>query len=389
MSAPIVIVGSGLAGYTVARELRKRDSNTPLVMLTEDDGAFYSKPLLSNALAKGKSADALVSADCDSMAAQLNMRILPFSRVVSVEPAQHQLVCEGQRLDYRALVLAVGAEATTLAIPGIDLPGVLSVNSLTDYRPFREQLEVAERVLIMGAGLIGCEFANDLLAAGKQVELVDPLASPLAALVPERAGQALATALTQAGAHFHMGRRVASLAPSQGRLQASLSDGQTTEVDLVLSAVGLTPRTGLARAAGLRCGRGICTDAQLATSEPGIYALGDCAEVQGLWQPYVMPLMSAARALAATLTGQPTALSYPPMPIIVKTPVCPMVALPPPAVAGEWHWQGTGVDLQGEFRDSQSALRGFVLSGVQVAQRQALLKALHYSDNNEQQSALA
>ncbi|NVN55534.1 FAD-dependent oxidoreductase [bacterium Scap17] len=389
MSAPIVIVGSGLAGYTVARELRKRDSSTPLVMLTEDDGAFYSKPLLSNALAKGTSADALVSADCDSMAAQLNMRILPFSRLVSIEPTQHQLVCEGQRLDYRALVLAVGAEATTLAIPGIDLPGVLSVNSLTDYRPFREQLEVAERVLIMGAGLIGCEFANDLLAAGKQVELVDPLASPLAALVPERAGQALATALTQAGAHFHMGRRVASLAPSQGRLQASLSDGQTTEVDLVLGAVGLTPRTGLARTAGLRCGRGICTDAQLATSEPDIYALGDCAEVQGLWQPYVIPLMSAARALAATLTGQPTAMSYPPMPIIVKTPVCPMVVLPPPAVVGEWHWQGTGVDLQGEFRDSQGALRGFVLSGVQVAQRQALLKVLHYSDNNEQHSSLA
>ena len=111
----------------------------------------------------------------------------------------------------------------------------------------------------------------------------------------------------------------------------TLSDHRVLSVDAVLSSVGLRPRTGLAERAGIAVKRGIVVDRYLATNAPDVYALGDCAEVEGLVLPFVMPIMHAARALAKTLCGEPTRLTYPAMPIVVKTTAYPVVVAPPAA----------------------------------------------------------
>jgi len=167
MTSPIVIIGTGLAGYTLAREIRKRDAQVPLCLITRDDGAFYSKPMLSNAMAKHKSADDLATASVDRMRDDLAAQIHNHTTVIGIDSNHQQLELEnGKVVAYGQLVLAVGAQPITPPLQGNGAERVISVNSLHDYRRFRQQIESQQRIAIIGPGLIGCEFANDLILAG-------------------------------------------------------------------------------------------------------------------------------------------------------------------------------------------------------------------------------
>jgi rubredoxin-NAD+ reductase len=166
----------------------------------------------------------------------------------------------------------------------------------------------------------------------------------------------------------------------QNRFTATrlLSDGaEPSYANLVLSAVGLRPRRGLARRAGLAVGRGIQLNRHLVSSAAGIYALGGCAEVQELVLPYVLPTMQAARALARTLSGELTERVYPAMPAVVKTPVFATVVAPPMGDRqGEWGVERTEAGVRALFRDSAGELCGFALCGDAVAEKQALTPRL-------------
>ena len=161
-----------------------------------------------------------------------------------------------------------------------------------------------------------------------------------------------------------------------------MADGSVVLADSVLSAVGLRSETALASAAGIACDRGVLVDAHLQTSVPDAYALGDCAQYAsagGRTLPYVMPIMNAAKALAATLSGEPTALVFPLMPVAVKTPALPIVvAAPHPATQGQWLQDAAAPTDEGDvwrFVDAQAQMRGFVLTGKQTARRMELAKA--------------
>ncbi len=375
--SPIVIVGTGLGGYTLARELRKLDAEIPLVLVTTGDGAFYSKPMLSNALAKGKLARELASADATQMAHQLNARIVTQTRVEAIEPGAHRIQLNGEMLDYNRLVLAVGAVPIRLPTAGEGAEEVLTVNDLDDYARFRERLEGAKRVAIIGPGLIGCEFANDLATSGRSVTVIGPDQAPLGRLLPLQAGQALQAGLAGAGIDCHLQTLVERIDRDGRGLRLSLRSGAVVEADLVLSAVGLQPDTALAASAGLDVGRGIRVDRLLRSSVPEVYALGDCAEVEGLVLPYVMPIMHAARALARTLSGEATALTYPAMPVVVKTPAHPVVVAPPaPGAEGSWLEEALADGVRARFVAGDGRLLGFALTGGAVAEKQALTKQL-------------
>ena len=375
--APVVIVGSGLAGYGLAREFRKLDGETPLLLISADDGRSYSKPMLSTAFAKGQDAEALVMAEPGALAEQLNAEIRTHTRVTAIDPQARRLWLDAEPVDYRDLVLALGAECVRVPVDGDATGRILTVNDLEDYARFRSALAGKQRVLILGAGLIGCEFANDLRLGGYQVDLVGLSEQPMPELLQPALGGALRDALQQLGVGLYLGRTLASLNPADDGLQALLSDGTRLSCDLVLSAVGLRPRVALANAAGLACGRGIRVDRRLQTSAEHVYALGDCAEVDGLNLLYVMPLMAGVRALARTLAGEPSEVRYGPMPVTVKTPACPLVvALPPPGHVGNWELQGEGPDWQALCRDADGKLLGYGLSGQAVQGRLALNREL-------------
>ena len=374
MSA-IVIIGTGLAGYTTAREFRKLDPSTPLHLISQDDGSFYSKPILSNALALKKAPPQIALNTAADMERQLAATVSPHSPVTAIDTMAHHVRVDGNTIPYTKLVLAVGADPIRLPLAGNAAEGVLSVNDLSDYQRFRDVLDDKRRIVILGAGLIGCEFANDLRAAGCGVDVIDPAAQPLGRLLPPQAAGFLRAALEVAGVRFHFGTTAQSVTRTVPGITAALADGTTIETDLVLSAIGLRPRVDLAHATGLTVNRGIVTDAFLQSSAQDVYALGDCAEVAGFNLPFVMPIMQEARALAKTLHGTPTPVNYPAMPVVVKTPACPTVVCPPPpGVDGKWEESVAADGVRALFHDSAGTLRGFALVGAATKDKQALTK---------------
>ena len=386
---PIIVIGAGLAGYTFAREFRKQDKTTPLTLITADDGGFYSKPMLSNAFALKQRPEQLVTKTAAQMAEQLNINIVSRSLVMGVNAEQKKLHTENQEYAFDKLVMAVGAQPIRLALKGSAAHQVLSVNHLDHYANFRAQLETLgatpnARITILGAGLIGCEFANDLAATGYKVTLVDPGALPLAALAPPAISRELHHALISLGVEMRLGVTAQSIDEANKEIEVSLSDGSKLTADLVLSAVGLRPDVTLAQKAQLRINRGIVVDEFGRTSHPDIYALGDCAEYtisEGMTRtlPYVAPVMNASRAIASTLSGKPIAIDMSPAPVLVKTPVYPVAVVAPPVNAAEkGHWIEEKLDQRTicRFFDDRNVMLGFGVAPHDMAIRQALMSQL-------------
>ncbi|TBU92592.1 NAD(P)/FAD-dependent oxidoreductase [Phytopseudomonas dryadis] len=377
MDTPVVIVGTGLAGYNLAREFRKLDNDTPLLLITADDGRSYSKPMLSTGFARNKDADGLCMAEPGAMAEQLDAEVRTHTPVTGIDPGHKRLWLGEEAVAYRDLVLAWGAEVIRVPVEGEARDALLALNDLEDYARFRQAAQGKRRVLILGAGLIGCEFANDLSLGGYEVDLVAPCEQVMPALLHPAPAAAVQAGLESLGVRLHLGPVLSRLEYAADGLEAHLSDGRVIACDLVLSAVGLRPRIALAAAAGLAINRGIMVDRQLRTSHANIHALGDCAEVDGLNLLYVMPLMACARALAKTLTGTPTAVAYGAMPITVKTPVCPLIVSPPPrGTQGEWTVEGSGGDIKALCQDASGALLGYALTGAAVQEKLALNRLL-------------
>ena len=392
---PIIIIGAGMAGYTAARELRKLDKTVPLTIVTSDDGGFYSKPMLSNAFAQNKLPAQLVTQSATQLAAQLDAAILTGTRVEGINIEGRKLLTNKGELDYDKLVFAVGAQPIRLPLEGDAAEQVMSVNHVEDYARFRQQLDATEagrqaRVTILGAGLIGCEFADDLAGAGHSVTLIDPNKLPLAALAAPALSEGLLAALTGRGVDLRLGTTASRIDRGDGGLTISLANGETVSTDIVLSAVGLRPSTTLAAACGLKVARGIVVDAYGRTSAPDIYALGDCAEyteADGSTRimPYIAPLMNAARAIARTLTGTPTAIDLKPSAVIVKTPSYPLALVPPTQNSvANGSWQAVRDDKRTvcRFYDAEGVLAGLGISHHDGAARQALTAELGQAGNS-------
>jgi rubredoxin-NAD+ reductase len=382
---PIVVLGSGLAGYTLVRELRKLDRSVAITLITRDSGNYYSKPMLSNALAQGKSAETLVITPAAEMARQLDFTMLPNTEVSGIDREHKRLQTSSGVIEYDRLVLALGADPIRLPLQGDAADAVVSVNDLADYAKFRGAIESltqqAKHIAIIGGGLIGCEFANDLATAGYAVTVIDPTSHPLSSLMPEQAGRQLLEPLAAMGVTARFGVAVQAVDRQPTGYALTLTDGSALHADLVLSAVGLRPRVDLARNSGLAVNRGIVVDAQLRSSDASIYALGDCAEIEGQVLPYVLPIMHAARALAQVLTGKDARVDFPAMPVVVKTPAHPIAVLPVARDAiGAWRIltndQETRQGIKLGFFDAQDQLRGFALTGEYAAERSAMTKKL-------------
>lgn len=362
----LVIIGTGLAGYNLAREWRKLNPDAALVLISRDDGRNYSKPMLSTGYTKGKTADQLAMQSAAQMSEQLKAEIRTFATVEAIDTQAKTVTVDGQKIAYDKLVLALGADAFQPPLAGDGVDRVYTVNDLMDYAKFQQAATGKNKVIVIGGGLIGCEYANDLTNGGYAVQLIEPVGRVLPALLPPVASQAVGSALEGLGVKFHFGVSVQAVYKDGEGVRVVLSDGSEIQGDIVLSAIGLRPRISLAKEACLQVNRGIVVDKTLATSQADIYALGDCAEVEGLVLPYVLPLMAGARALAKTLSGQTTAISYPVMPVQVKTPVCAVVVAPTfPSMQGEWTVDSQdGNNVKALFKNADGQLLAYALTGT-------------------------
>ena len=305
--AGVVIVGAGRAGWQMAQALRERDADVPITLVAACDASVYDKPLLSVALAKGLALSALVKEPAASAARRLNVRLLPRTHAVSVSTQANTLRTTRGSLRYRHLVLAHGAAPREVA----QLPAALCwrINHLDAYLKFREGLgepnaAAPQRVLIAGAGLVGCELANDLALAGHAVTLLDVNVLPLGNLLGEAASHGLLDAWRGLPLRFVGGVQIASVGKTGSVCSVHTEDGQRFDAEHVIAATGLQTPGRLAQSAGLDWNNGIAVDAvTLRTNVPNIHALGDCISIDGQALRFIEPIGRQAKLIASHLTG--------------------------------------------------------------------------------------
>ena len=371
----IVIIGSGIAGYSVATEVRKHNPDKKITMITADNGDYYHKPSISTALVSGKDSDSLVMFSSSAMATRLNIDIIT-EQVIDGKDLKDGLVNTAKgKIYFSSCVLACGAETYKLNIAGDGSNDIMSVNNLNDYKVFRKQLTKESKVAIIGAGLVGSEFAADLSGAGYDVTVFGDQEYPLHNLIPEQLAHVFIEAMKKNGVQWVLGDLVQSVTKgSDGYVVSTANNGCYEGFDVVFSAIGIKPNTAIASQAGIKVNNGICINNKCETSCSNIYAIGDCAEFENRLLPYIMPIKKCAAALGKTLVGTPTEFSYPPMPVIVKTPPCQILSCLPPNVKDcSMSIDGEGVSLIIKYFDSGDKMRGFVLSGSQVKNRVACL----------------
>ena len=321
----VVVVGGGTAAWSVVERIRSLDASRPITLVSACSADRYDKPRLSVAFRQGVTPSALPIESGPEAAARLGVRLMAKTHAVGIDVQRRRLRTTRGTVAFEELVLAHGAQSRSCA----GLPDELTwrINDLHSYARLRAALAPGSRVLIVGAGLVGCELANDLALAGHPVTLVESAMRPLPMAQAEQSRQ-----LLKAWGHLPIrlvaGRRVdhAKRNPQNAAIELHLQDGLVLQGDLLISAVGLNTPTRLALQAGLAWDQGIAVDpVTLDTGVAHVHALGDCISILGRPQRFIEPIRRQAAVVAARICGQ-TVPDYDarPVPIRVKTTSLPL-----------------------------------------------------------------
>ena len=375
MNHGIVIVGSGFAARQLVKNIRKQDASIKLTLIAADSIDEYNKPDLSHVVSRGQTAADLTLQTAGEFAEQYNLNLFPQTWVTHIDAEAHVVKSQHHEWQYDKLVLATGAAAIVPPVPGKEF--MLTLSSQQEFGAAQSTLRDAQRVLIIGGGLIGSELAMDFCRAGKAVTVVDNSASVLASLMPPEVSSRLQHRLTDMGIHLLLKTQLQSLEQTATGIRASFDRDRHVEFDAVVAATGLRPETALARMAGLEINRGVKVDSTLRTSHPDIYALGDCAEINGTVMPFLQPILLSAMCLAKNILGQPGELKLPNMLVKVKTPDLPL------HLAGEtrrqdlnWTIETRADGMLAQGYDESQQLRAFVVSEERMKEAFGLLKSL-------------
>ncbi|MCB2384041.1 NADH:flavorubredoxin reductase NorW [Shewanella sp. N2AIL] len=379
MPRPIVIIGSGFAAYQLVKTLRRLNTEQAITLITADSGDEYHKPDLSHVFSRQQMAADLIKLTAAEFAKEQQIDLLNHSEVTHIDKDRKVVFCtQGREVAYEKLVLATGARPFIPKMSGDAINAIHTFNSLSEYQACQANIRSAAKVLVIGAGLVGVELAMDLATAGKQVFLVDPQASLMANLLPEMLSQKLAAVLAKQGVTVQLQTRVSQLQHQDSSIAVSLDNDLHFTCDAVICAAGLIPNSQLAQNAGLEVNKGIIVNEYLQTSDSDIYALGDCAHINGQSMAYLQPALLSANALASTLLNQATAVNFPAMLVKVKTPLLPM-QLGGITVSNVHRWR-VDIDAQGtciKALDADEILLGFIVTEDKMKQAFGLLKQLN------------
>jgi len=276
MDLPIVIIGTGQAGLQTAEALRAEGWQGDLILLGEEPHAPYHRPPLSKAYLMGESsAEQLTMRAPEALSRKaIEIRIgCRVNRIDCVERVVH--LDQGDRLAYHRLVLATGARARQL--PGADWQGVFQLRTLEDCTRIGEAMATAHHIAVIGGGFIGLEFAAVARKKGKSVTVIEAANRLMARAVSAEVSEIYARLHTERGVVLRLGSGVAGFTSTNGRVSGiTLSDGHNVSADLVLMGIGILPNQELAEAAGISCASGIIIDSCGRTSDPFVFACGDC-----------------------------------------------------------------------------------------------------------------
>jgi rubredoxin---NAD+ reductase len=344
----VVIVGAGLAGWSVAEAIRARDADIAITIVTSCAGDLYHKPELAVALSRKMTPDGLRRETGADAARRLGVRLMTQTNAVGISVRGRRLRTTRGTLAYDSLILAFGARPT----PPRKLDPALCwrINDLQAWSALSGTLSGnTRRLAIVGAGMVGCELAEDLARAGHAVNLVSLTAEPLEGLFPTKAGERVRQGLEGLGVRFYGSVSATSMEVCEDGIKVlRLSDGNMLAVDQIITATGLSTPTRMVKAAGIAFDNGIAVDPQMMqTSAENVFALGDCVSIGGMPCRFVEPISAQAATIAASVTGGKAVYYEHRSPVIrLKTRSAPVVVEGSIRRGGEWrHVEGAQGEL--------------------------------------------
>jgi 3-phenylpropionate/trans-cinnamate dioxygenase ferredoxin reductase subunit len=308
--ATVLIAGAGHAGFQLAASLRQHGYKERICLVNDEAHLPYQRPPLSKAYLKGEGRPDSLMFRPDKFYRDQNIELIG-DRAVSIDrTARRLLLASGAALDYGHLVLATGARNRLLDIPNANLGDVRYLRTLDESETLRRRIASSRRVVVIGAGFIGLEFAATARGKGLEVDVVELGGRVMARAVTAEISEYFQERHTAAGIRIHLGVQATSIEGDGVNVTGvSLSDGRHLEADLVVVGVGVLPNVELADQAGLQVAAGIVVNEQLLTSDPDISAIGDCALFESprfggsLRLESVQNATDQARCIAARLTG--------------------------------------------------------------------------------------
>lgn len=316
----IVIIGGGACGPKAAARLRRLDANAQITMLQDEVFISYAACGLPYYISGAvRSREELLVRDAAAFKRISNVDVLEGTRVDSIDRVAHKLsitdLSKGtsRTLNYDKLIIATGAEPIFPPLKGIDLEGVHILKRIPDADQIISLINksTSKKAAIIGAGMIGIEMAETLISLGFQVTMVEALDRVLSALLDREISDLLQKYLTEKGITLKLGQKIVSFEGTNGKVSTAITDKESLETDLVIFSIGVRPNSKLAKEAGLEIGPfgDIVVNEYLQTSDPDIYAGGDCVANTNIvtGKKMMVPLGSTANKhghiIAANIEG--------------------------------------------------------------------------------------
>ncbi len=308
----LVIIGNGMApGRALERLFEQAPGAYDVTIFNAEPRVNYDRIMLSPLLSGEKCFDDIVIHG-DGWYIKHGVTLYKGAKVTKIDRAACTVTSEhGITASYDKLVIATGSMPIIIPVPGHTLPGVLTYRDLDDVKAMILAAQSRGKAVVIGGGLLGLEAAAGLAERGMDVTVIHLMPTLMERQLDAAAGLLLKQAFEARGIKVLTGANTKAILGSTRAEGVELADGQVLKASLVVMAVGIRPNASIAKDAGLAVNRGILVDAAMATSDPDIYALGECAEFDGQVFGLVAPLYEMANVLAAQLTGNPTARFMP------------------------------------------------------------------------------
>ena len=307
----LVVIGSGMAGGRVVEEIVARDrSRFEITIFGSEPYTVYNRILLSDVLAGSKSPEGVFLYSTEWFQSH-GVELVTGARVETIEREQKLLhLANGRIQSYDKLIIATGSLPLVPAIDNVNTPGVFVFRTIEDCQLISSYARRCKRAVVVGGGLLGLEAARGLLNHGLEVTVVEVMRYPMAQQLDEESGAMLARRLEALGLQFEFEKASQAVLGGTAVRGLAFKDGSEISTDMIVISCGIRPNVRLAVDAGLRVERGIVCDDRLATSDPDIFAVGECVEHSGRVYGLVAPLYDQARVLADCLTGSNPQSAY-------------------------------------------------------------------------------